>query len=257
MSDENTAFYDGLAEEYHLVYYDWAASVDRQGEALDRVIRGKLGVGWKRILDCSCGIGTQSLGLARRGHGVLGVDLSPRAVERARAEAKFAGLEIEFRVGDLRQLEVVTADVFDVVLSCDNSLPHLLTDTDLRQGIRSMLERVRPGGLFLASIRDYDQILQERPVTTQPAPSGAPGSRRITFQVWDWQTDGRSYRLELFVLAEDGENSWRVRSHRGSYRAVTRSELSAILEEGGASRVEWRMPQDSGFFQPLVVAQRP
>lgn len=257
MSDENTAFYDGLADEYHLVYHDWWASVDRQGEALDRVIRGILGDGSKRILDCSCGIGTQCLGLARRGHEVLGVDLSGRAVERARAEAKSAGLEIGFRVGDLRELEAVTSDTFDVVLSCDNSLPHLLSESDLRQGIRSMLDRVRRGGLVLASIRDYDQILKDRPVTTQPALSGAPGSRRITFQVWEWQPDGRRYRLELFVLAEDGEDRWRARSHRGSYRALTRSELSGVLEEAGASRIEWRMPKDTGFFQPLVVGHRP
>lgn len=257
MSDENTAFYDDLAEEYHLVYHDWEASVERQGEALDRVIRESLGDGSKRILDCSCGIGTQCLGLARRGHLVLGVDLSSRAVERARAEAASAGLPVEFRVGDLRHLESVTSETFDVVLSCDNALPHLLTDAELRQGIGSMLDRVRQGGLFLASIRDYDEILRDRPVTTQPAFSGAPGSRRITFQIWEWQPDGRRYRLEFFVLAEDGEAGWQVRTGRASYRAVTRSELGGILEDAGASRVIWRMPADTGFFQPLVTARRP
>lgn len=257
MSDENTVFYDGLAEDYHLVYHDWEASVEGQGEALDGVIRERLGAGSKSILDCSCGIGTQCLGLASRGHQVSGVDLSASAVDRARAEAEAAGLEIEFRVGDLRQLESVTAETFDVVLSCDNALPHLLSDADLRQGVRSMLERVRRGGLFLASIRDYDRILEDRPVTTRPAFSGPPGNRRITFQIWQWQPDGRRYGLELFVLAEDGHDRWRVRSHRASYRAVTRPELRRALEEAGASRVEWRMPDQTGFFQPLVVARRP
>lgn len=257
MSDENTSFYDGLADDYHLVYHDWGASVERQGEALDRVIRECLGTGSMRILDCSCGIGTQCLGLARRGHEVLGVDLSARAVARARAEAASAGLAIDFRVGDLRDLESVTTETYDVVLSCDNSLPHLLTDASLHQGVRSMVERVRRGGLLLASIRDYDEILKNRPVTTQPAFSGKRGSRRITFQIWEWQPDGRRYGLEFFVMAEEGRDRWRVRSHRGSYRAVTRSELGEVLEEAGASAVEWRMPVDTGFFQPLIVARRP
>ncbi|MGD2123331.1 MAG: class I SAM-dependent methyltransferase [Gemmatimonadota bacterium] len=256
MSDENVVFYDGLAEDYHLVYHDWKASVERQGDVLARVIREMLGAGSKRILDCSCGIGTQCLGLARRGHEVLGVDRSPRSVERARAEAASAGLMIEFRVGDLRHLESVTAESFDVVLSCDNSLPHLLTEADLHQGVRSMLERLRDGGLLLASIRDYDEILENRPITTQPALSGPPGSRRVIFQIWTWQPDGRRYGLELLVMAEDGKGRWNVRSHRGSYRAVTRSELVEILENAGASGVEWHMPMESGFFQPLVTARR-
>ncbi|MGH7474964.1 MAG: class I SAM-dependent methyltransferase [Longimicrobiales bacterium] len=257
MSNENVSFYDGLADDYHLVYHDWAGSVERQGQALDRVIGECLGTGSKRILDCSCGIGTQSLGLARRGHQVLGVDLSPRAVARAKAEAASAGLAIEFRVGDLRDLESVTTEAYDVVLSCDNALPHLLTEADLRQGVQSMLGRVRRGGLLLASIRDYDEILKNRPVTTQPAFSGTPGNRRITFQIWEWQPDGRRYGLEFFVMAEDGRDRWRVRSHRGSYRAVTRSELGDLLQEAGTSAVEWRMPADTGFFQPMVVARRP
>jgi SAM-dependent methyltransferase len=253
---DSTALYDALADEYHLVYHDWRASIERQGAALDRLIRSKLGEGSHRILDCSCGIGTQSLGLARLGHEVLGTDLSRRAIQRARAEARASDLPIKFEVADLRHLEAVTLDTFDVVLSCDNSLPHLLTDEDLRLGVRSMLARLRKGGLLIASIRDYDRILEERPVTMQPTFSGRHGDRRITFQIWEWQPDGRTYVFELFVLTEEGPDSWQVRTHRASYRALTRAELSAVLEDAGASVVEWRMPEDSGFFQPLVSAIR-
>lgn len=257
MTDGTAAFYDGLADDYHRVYHDWPASIERQGEALDRVIRETLGAGAMRVLDCSCGIGTQCLGLARRGHHVLGVDLSPAAVARAREEAAAAGLDIEFRVGDLRELASVTAGEYDVVLSCDNSLPHLLTEPDLRRGVRSMLERARPGGLVLASIRDYDRILEERPATTRPSYSGLPGDRSITFQIWDWRPDGRQYDLELFVMVEEGEDRWRVRSHHARYRALTRAELGEALEAAGATAVGWRMPAETGFFQPLVVARRP
>jgi glycine/sarcosine N-methyltransferase len=254
VTDPTAAFYDGLADDYHLVYGDWEGSIERQADALDRVIAGALGPGPKRVLDCSCGIGTQCLGLARRGHDLTGVDLSPGAVERARSEAAARGLAIDVRVGDLRELESVTSERYDVVLSCDNSLPHLLTGADLRRGVRSMLGRIRPGGLLLASIRDYDEVLRTRPVTTPPAFSGSPGDRRITFQIWDWHPDGRRYDLELFVMRERSPDDWRVTSHRGAYRAVTRAELTAVLEDAGATAVEWRMPAEAGFFQPLVLA---
>ena len=57
-------FYDELAGDYPLIYADRDASVRRQGDALDALI-GQDGV---TVLDCSCGIGTQAIGLALRGH---------------------------------------------------------------------------------------------------------------------------------------------------------------------------------------------
>ncbi|MBV9279172.1 MAG: methyltransferase domain-containing protein, partial [Chloroflexi bacterium] len=81
-------FYDELAASYHLIFADWrGGSMPRQGEALDRLIRAGLGPPPRSVLDCSCGIGTQSIGLALQGYRVRGTDLSPRAVERARREA--------------------------------------------------------------------------------------------------------------------------------------------------------------------------
>ena len=55
-----------------------------------------------RLLDLPCGEGRHALELARRGHGVTGIDLSPDAVERARAEARRTGSGAEFRGRDMR-----------------------------------------------------------------------------------------------------------------------------------------------------------
>ena len=88
MPDSTVAFYDGLAADYHLVYGDrWDEAVARQGAVLEWVIRRTL-PGARDVLDCSCGIGTQAIGLARRGFRVHGTDASPRSIERARAERR-------------------------------------------------------------------------------------------------------------------------------------------------------------------------
>src|ERR1700680_4551084 len=70
-------FYDQLATDYHLVHQDWEAVIERQADALDRLIRSAYPQA-KEILDCSCGIGTQAIGLARRGYRVHGTDVSER-----------------------------------------------------------------------------------------------------------------------------------------------------------------------------------
>jgi len=58
VSDERPeAFYDALAENYHLIFADWEASIARQAD----VLAGLLG-GARTVLDAACGIGTQALG---------------------------------------------------------------------------------------------------------------------------------------------------------------------------------------------------
>ena len=84
-------FYDQLAADYHLVYQDWEAAIERQADALDQLIRSTC-PGAKEILDCSCGIGTQAIGLALRGYRVHGTDVSERSLDRARKEAERLGV---------------------------------------------------------------------------------------------------------------------------------------------------------------------
>jgi len=58
-----TDFYDELAPIYHLIHQDWNASIHLQGEQLSSLI-GNEWPGSRRVLDISCGIGTQALALA-------------------------------------------------------------------------------------------------------------------------------------------------------------------------------------------------
>src|SRR5690348_1504906 len=121
-------FYDRLAPLYHLIFPDWDGSIERQADQLGGIIRGRWGAGVRSILDVACGIGTQSLGLAMRGFDVTASDLSARAIERARAEAQRRGLTIAFSVADMRSIHEHHSRAFDVVIACDNAIPHLLND---------------------------------------------------------------------------------------------------------------------------------
>jgi SAM-dependent methyltransferase len=253
-ANEVRAFYDELASSYHLIFADWHASIERQAAALDRLIGEALGPGPQSILDCACGIGTQAIGLARLGHRVHAADLSPAAVARAEREAAAAGVAITFGVADLRELAGSVAGAFDVVLACDNALPHLLSDDDLRQATANLAAKIRPGGLFLASIRDYDRLARERPRTEGPRVIDGPHGRRVVFQVWDWADDGGAYRLQQFIVRETGAR-WRTDCFATDYRALLRGDLDAALRDAGLDRIEWREPDATGYFQPIVLAR--
>src|SRR6266851_9983803 len=176
-------FYDQLASDYHLVHQDWEAVIERQADALDRLIRSACPQA-KEILDCSCGIGTQAIGLARRGYRVHGTDISERSLDRARKEAERLGATVSFGVCDFRALRSVDG-LFDVVISCDNSIPHTLTDDDLYSVFAAMYAKLRRGGLIVISVRDYDKAMIERPPTALPViHAGRP--RRVVVRLHDW-----------------------------------------------------------------------
>jgi len=129
-SQDVVRFYDDFAADYELAYGGrWDDAVDRQGAALARLIRDAL-PNAHDVLDCSCGIGTQAIGLARHGFRVRGTDPSAGAIERARREAERLGVTVPFAVADFRDLSAVPGE-FDVVISCDNAISHLLEPADV------------------------------------------------------------------------------------------------------------------------------
>jgi glycine/sarcosine N-methyltransferase len=243
-------FYDDLAATYHLIYPDWTASIARQGHALDRMLGEALGPGPHDVLDSACGIGTQLIGLAGRGHRLTGSDGSPAAVARARREVADRGLRAGLVVADMRALPFPAAR-FDAVVCADNSLPHLLTAADIGTALRQARRVLRPGGLLLVSTRDYDRLRTTRPTSTPVhASAGA-----ITFQLWQWHPDGERYDLTHVQLLADPDGGWTVHHRRATYWAITRDRLSGLLAAAGFAHIRWHEPEDSGFFQPLVTAR--
>jgi glycine/sarcosine N-methyltransferase len=253
-------FYDQLAPHYSLMFADWTKSINYQAEVLDRLITScgvsmdPKGSEGPALLDCACGVGTQDIGLALRGYSVHATDVSRQAVRQAKTAAKQLNSSLTFGVADFRSLETQVPGLFDIVLCCDNALPHLLTPEDLLLAIKSMRSKLRPGGLLLASIRDYDRIMQDKPSLDMPRVLEGPAGRRIVFQLWDWEPDSPLYSFNHFILIE-GNERWDTIQARSKYRALRRGELDSILEEAGFTSIEWHMPEQSGYYQPIVAAR--
>jgi SAM-dependent methyltransferase len=247
-------FYDDLAADYHRIFPDWDASMARQAAVLDDLIRHGLGAGPQRLLDCSCGIGTQAIGLARSGHKVVGSDLSPLAAKRAATEAAARGVDLLVAAADMRQLPFPNA-AFDVVVSADNSLPHLLSAQDVTAALRDMRRVLRDGGLLVLTLRDYDEILAARPTAPPPQVAQTPEGRVITLQLWHWHEDGERYDLEHIQLVPEG-GTWTVRTRRTIYWALTRAQLTGFVAEAGFTDADWHAPDSTGFYQPVLTARR-
>ena len=76
--------------------------------------------------------------------------------------------------------------------------------------------------------------------------------QRVSFQTWDWEGD--NYRLVQYII--DDEESLEVSRFECEYRTIRRDELTKLLENAGCTEIEWKFTEDSGFYQPIVVARK-
>lgn len=247
---ESDTFYDDLAPFYHLIYPDWEKSIAQQGGQLDAVIRELCGDA-RIVLDVSCGIGTQVLGLTQAGYKVTGSDLSTREIERARNEASNRDLKINYSVTDMREAFDHHDAQYDVVISCDNSVPHLLSDNDILTAFKQMYQCIRPGGGCIITVRDYEK---EDLSKQQIKPYGIReegGVRWLAWQIWDPHPP--TYDVTMYIVEDRGGLNCETHVMRSVYYAVEIPKLIKLMEGAGFHEVR-RL--DKGFFQPMIVGTR-
>lgn len=241
-------FYDQLTPFYHLIHQDWNASIVRQAEQLSALIK----VEWpnsRTVLDISCGIGTQAIGLAMHGYTVTASDLSRNEIERAKIEAAKRNVDIAFSVCDMRRASAHHGTGFDVVICADNSLPHLLTDQEILGALREMRACLRVGGGCLITVRDYEREERGRNLVKPYGVRVENGQRYLLFQVWDF--DGDHYDLTFFFV-EENIATQEVKTHamRSRYYAISTARLVELMQHAGFTNVR-RL--DGLFYQPVLV----
>lgn len=239
-----------MAKFYHLIFPGgFEGAIGRHAEMLGTIIEQHGGGEVRSILDVSCGIGTQTLGLAQRGYQVTASDLSPQAIERARREAEQRGLDIPFSVVDMRQAYQYHQTQFDLVLSADNAIPHLLNDADIQQAFTQFYHCCRPGGGCLITVRDYEA---EDLTSGQVRPYGlreAHGRRYLIFQVWDFH-EPLIYEVSMYFVEDDGTTDCKTHVMRTKYYAISTGRLIDLMTEAGFEGVQ-RL--DGVYFQPVLI----
>ena len=245
-------FYNNLAPQYDKLFLDWKTATYKQAVILNQLFADSGFDKTAQILDCACGIGTQAIGLAALGYAVTASDISDGALREAVERAGENGATIRFRHADFCALSDAFTEKFDIVIAMDNALPHMLTHDALERAVRSILGQTVPGGMFVASIRDYDALLTDKPPYSPPYIHKTDKGQRVSFQTWVWNED--HYQLTQYMI-DDGEDL-QINKFVCEYRAVRREELTNLLLSNGCRRVLWKFPEETGFYQPIVIAKK-
>jgi ubiquinone/menaquinone biosynthesis C-methylase UbiE len=206
-------------------YTLWSDSYDEPGNpivALEEAVVHDLirSVLAGRALDAACGTGRHAAHLVELGHQVLGVDLTPEMLARARERVPAA----EFQTGDLRRLPADDAS-FDLIV-CGLALAHL---PELDSAVREMARVLAPGGRLIVSVLHPFQALLgwHAPFT------GSDGSRGFVREYPHLHTDYlaafANAGLDLRACAEPQITEREVTAKRRAFRHIPEATAEAYL----------------------------
>ncbi|MBE6949020.1 MAG: class I SAM-dependent methyltransferase [Ruminococcaceae bacterium] len=241
-----------MACQYDKLFLDWQATTHEQALILSKLFRENGFDDTVQILDCACGIGTQAIGLAALGYNVTASDISDGEIAEAKKRAEKNDLKIRFEHADFCALSETFSEQFDIIIAMDNALPHMLSSTALENAVKSIANQVKEDGIFVGSIRDYDALLIDKPPYSPPYIHKTDKGRRVSFQTWDWNED--HYKLTQYII--DDSEILIISKFECEYRATRRQELTNLLLSNGCSEVMWKFPEETGFYQPIVVAKK-
>lgn len=102
------------------------------------------------VLDLACGTGSLSEALARLDYDVVGVDLSDQMLEEAMDKRYESGLNIQYLMQDMTELDLYGA--VDAVVCVLDSINHLENEEAVRKTFECVSKFTCDGGLFIFDV---------------------------------------------------------------------------------------------------------
>lgn len=211
--------------------------------------------GVQRVFDVACGTGNYTLAFANWGVTATGSDLSSGMIEQAQEKALAQGLRAEFRVEDMQDL-ASPVEPFDALICIGNSLAHLLSADSVEKALCGFSDQLRPGGLAILQLVNYERILAERPPGLPPIVNEEEGVTLERF--YDYRADGLiDFRTVLIVDDRDGQEYHNV----VPLNPLRQPELDAILRECGFVGIDYfgdfkGIPYEPASPALVVVARK-
>jgi SAM-dependent methyltransferase len=104
-----------------------------------------------RILEVGCGQGREAINLGRRGYDVVAFDLSPTAIKIARADARKAGVSVDFSVRDASQPLPYRSNSFQGIFA--HLSLHYFDDATTHDVFTELARVLAPGGVLYFTVR--------------------------------------------------------------------------------------------------------
>jgi SAM-dependent methyltransferase len=252
--------YDDFSEDYDR-FVNWAGRLAYEMPFIEASLAQYAPGG--TVLDSACGTGMHAIALAQKGYAAAGADLSPKMVERARENAKQAGVAVRFEVAGFGELAITFGQSrFDALLCLGNSLPHLLSEVDLSRAMGDFAACLRPGGMLILQNRNFDAVVKLRERWMEPQ-SFREGEREWLFlRFYDYDEDGL-ISFNIINLRREGDQPWRQQVMTTRPRPLLQAETVRLLGTAGFQDIACYGDMSGAPFNPdssgnlIVVAWLP
>jgi SAM-dependent methyltransferase len=195
-------------EQFASRYDEWSAAMTE-----DVPFYVSLAVGTEGpLVELAVGSGRVAIPVAlATGRTVIGVDSSPAMLAQAHAAAREAGVALDLREGDMRDLEL--AEPAGLIYCPYRALLHLPTWSDRRRVFDRVARSLRPGGKFAWNAFVFDHHIA---ASQEGQHQDAPVPHRVSYDIADNRID---------IRLDDGSTS--------SLWWATKNEWLGLLDVAG------------------------
>lgn len=181
------------------------------------------------LLDLGCGTGSMSIEAARRGFEVIGVDLSPAMLTRAREKAAEAGLDILWLCQDMCELDLY--GTVDAAFCSLDGINHLDDENAVLQAFKSISLFMNRGGAFVFdvnTVHKHRQVLADNAFVFECEEQGL-------FCTWQnfYNSEDDSVDIALDFFCESGEGVYERASECFTEQAYPLNAIAAMLDKAG------------------------
>lgn len=246
-----------VADEYTKLsqYYDdwfssgWPQPIIDQAEAIQGIFQDYKVPQGGRILDLTCGIGTQSTGLASKGYAVTAMDISEGQLAKAKEEIiKFdPSLNVNWILGDAQKPSEFVSGKYDAVISFANSLPLLGSHEAMRHSMEDAYSLLNDGGLLLVSMRDHTALRQKQPYLIDSGALNHGERQGAWIETGEWLEGGKQYRSHIIFVLTAPEHE----QHHFPFNqlaAITKLEFMDMLADIGFKDISFWEHAEHPYF---------
>lgn len=239
--------YDDFSEDYDR-FVNWAGRLAYELPFLEATLEQVAPGG--AVLDSACGTGMHAIAMGQKGFAAAGADLSPRMVERARENARQAGVAVRFESAGFGALvETFGAQSFNAVLCLGNSLPHLLSEADLRNAMGDFAACLYPGGVLILQNRNFDAVVKRRERWMEPQSHREGDKEWLFLRFYDYEPDGL-ISFNIIKLQRQGSQPWTQRVMSTPLRPLLQDETVHLLNAAGFAEVACYGDMSGAPFNP-------
>jgi len=238
--------YDQFSADYHWLYSDEVLAgkhfLEQFNDLLKSIPQNSM------ILDCSCGIGQNTIALAEKGFTVYGSDASQGMIVQANERSKRFNKKIPFIQSTWTELPLKIDHSFDITFCLGNSIGHCKNKDEMISSLKGIRSTLKTGGLLVLDSRHWEKLFISKPRFSLTGTRLRNNIKCIPLYVWNFKEHFENEQLIEVVLIFEEQTSIYERHYNITYHPFKYQVLLEILKEVGFTNINSNFTEEIDLY---------